>query len=771
MNRHFLNLVRVVLFILALMVVGSGDRPLAAQAVGGTFVNSGQALGGETGNGVALGDLDGDGDTDAFVANDFSGGEANQVWFNGGDGFFTSGPTLGVTNGNGVALGDLDDDGDLDAVTAGPNPNQLAAGQRNVGLAGGQVLQEGGGATRVWLNQGGVQGGTEGEFAAGDSFGLFTSYGVDIGDVDNDNDRDVIVVGNSNQVWLNNGSATFVAGPALPFLFSRSVVLADLDGDTWLDAAIADAQFGSNNRVYWNDGNWIPGPGSFTPGDLLPTTNLMQGVAVGNLDEDNQPDIFLAGSGPDQIYWNEGARIFSTAGPLGVNDNSWAIALADVDGDALLDAVIGNISADPNRLWHNEGGRVFVVTQEFGDEIGQYWSRGLGLADLNGDSSADLFEVTTADDRVWFNQSPPPIVPNEEGWQIQTVDERGDTGAYASLALDASGYPHIAYVSSRAVDYDADLKLYFYEFNLQYARWDGVRWQRERVVTSPQGFDNMDDLSLALDGNGYPHIVYAPGGLTRPRYARWDGTAWQDSEITELEAGIGQQVSLTLDSNGNPHVTYAEDDLKYAYWDGAAWQVETIDDSGIVFSSSIVLDANDDPHVSYALCLAEPCSHAHARYARKEGGSWQSEVVGGSIPIFLGISTFSPLALDDGGNPHIGFIDEVGFSLELKHAYWDGNDWQFQTVDTGPFGSFQKLSLDLDSAGAPHFFHVFLDDDTGTYFNYARWGGASWQIETLDYSSNTDWQKVPAVSIALDEADIVHAGYNDPTYGDLHYLT
>jgi hypothetical protein len=60
------------------------------------FANSGQALGDETGNGVALGDLDGDGDVDAFVANDYGLDGASQVWLNDGEGYFTSGRESGA---------------------------------------------------------------------------------------------------------------------------------------------------------------------------------------------------------------------------------------------------------------------------------------------------------------------------------------------------------------------------------------------------------------------------------------------------------------------------------------------------------------------------------------------------------------------------------------------------------------------------------------------------------------------------------------------------
>jgi hypothetical protein len=65
---------------------------------------------------VGLGDLDGDGDLDAFVVND---DYAKRVWMNDGTGSFTdSGQALTSSNSRGVALGDLDGNGSLDAFVA-----------------------------------------------------------------------------------------------------------------------------------------------------------------------------------------------------------------------------------------------------------------------------------------------------------------------------------------------------------------------------------------------------------------------------------------------------------------------------------------------------------------------------------------------------------------------------------------------------------------------------------------------------------------------------
>ncbi len=711
---------------------------------GAIFINSGQSLGGETGNGVALGDLDGDGDMDAFVANDFSPGEGNQTWFNDGDGVFSSGPQVGTADGHAVALGDLDDDGDLDAITATDSPI----------------------SAEVWLNQGGAQGGNEGEFAAGGSLGSFSEYGVALGDIDNDTDLDALVVGNSNQVWLNNGNATFTAGPSLPFLFSESAALADLDGDSWLDVVVTDAAVGSSSQIYWNNGDWTPGPGTFTPGDLLPMGGLVKGTAVANLDGDTQPDIFLAGYGQEQIYWNEGGRLFTTTAPLPLNDSSWALALADVNGDALMDAVVGNISAEPNRVWLNEGGRTFTVTQEFGDELGLYWNRGLGLADLNGDNAPDLFEATTADDRVWINQSSPTVIPNEAGWQVQLLDARGDAGYSPSLAIDANGFPHISY-GRLYQGTDGDVSY------LHYARWDGIRWHNEVVANS------VSETAVALDSNGNPHIAYINGQGDLLRYATWNGTTWQVQDIEQV--GFPQTIalgSLALDANNHAHISYNSfsnsspepELLKYAHWNGAAWQIQTVE-NGLVYDSALAVDSSGMPHLSYA--FREELDTYVLKYAVWNGSTWQIEILDGKIQdagVFL-----TSLALDTGGNPHIGYVlDHFGITSDLvKYTYWNGASWQTQTATTLSLQlEALDITVDVDSAANPHLFYYLSDITEDAYrLQHTTWDGATWQTETLDGGEETTLFRERLAAMALDPADHLHAAYYTPGYEDLRYVT
>ncbi len=168
-------------------VANDGPNTVWLNVGSGYFVDSGQALTHTQPYSlswrVELGDLDGDGDLDAFVAED----GPDTVWINDGSGGFTdSGQLLGSDTSYDVALGDVDNDGDLDAVVAGIGANVL------------------------WLNNG------AGQFVnSGVTLGTLKSGSVALGDMDNDGDLDVFIGNmaspprslNANELWFNKGVA------------------------------------------------------------------------------------------------------------------------------------------------------------------------------------------------------------------------------------------------------------------------------------------------------------------------------------------------------------------------------------------------------------------------------------------------------------------------------------------------------------------------------------------------------------------------------------
>lgn len=295
---------------------------------GATFVKSNQSLGNASSHGVALGDLDGDGDLDAFVANE---GKADVVWLNNGVGEFSIGwQSPIITSSFSVALGDLDGDGDLDAFVGGSSAN----------------------ANLVWQNDG------TGVFTnIGQLPVSITSCGVALGDLDGDNDLDVFVADSgSNLVWLNNGDGTFnSSGQSLGNADSLDVELGDLDNDGDLDAFVANYNFPQANTIWFNNGTGI-----FQQSSQLLGQYDSYGMALGDVDNDGDLDAFIANWGQDVLWLNDGKGFFVDSGLQLGNGNSQEVVLADIDGDNDLDAFIVNF-AQGNTVWYNYGELILTI--------------------------------------------------------------------------------------------------------------------------------------------------------------------------------------------------------------------------------------------------------------------------------------------------------------------------------------------------------------------------------------------------------------------------
>jgi hypothetical protein len=295
----------------------------------GHFTDSGQRLIGhgtswDVTHAVALGDLDGDGDADILFGNAIQA--PNTVWYNDGTGRFEfhreypmqSANEIGYSLSAAVALGDLDGDGDLDAYVGNCCRSQwimFSEGQSTAqGFAdaynavwlkanrGGREFEGGDPADRVWLNDG------TGHFTdSGQRLGASDSYAVALGDVDGDGDLDAFVgnayLGPADEVWLNDGSGRFTdSEQRLGDENTRVVVLDDVDRDGDLDA-FADSD--TSGRIWTNDGS-----GRYQSGQQFDwNRNYVSQLA--DVDGDGDRDVFaIRFDGRCLVWRNDGTGRF-----------------------------------------------------------------------------------------------------------------------------------------------------------------------------------------------------------------------------------------------------------------------------------------------------------------------------------------------------------------------------------------------------------------------------------------------------------------------------
>ncbi|MHC4822594.1 MAG: FG-GAP repeat domain-containing protein [Planctomycetota bacterium] len=327
---------------------------------------------------LKLGDVNGDGDLDVLLgSSDFHG---DRLYQNDGFGVFTDASFLLpfiARDTDTIELEDFDGDGDLDAFLAH------------------SILEN-------------------------DGFGFFSTLPGNLppipiglyassGDVDGDGDRDLLI-GNDHkrsQLLLNDGTAAFLdVTSSWPLAYDRAhaIQAGDLDGDG-LPEVVVGSELGVN-RLLLNDGvGFSLGP------DLPHGFERTKDICMADFDGDQDLDVFLVNGSwssgynpePDRLYLNDGAANLSDASSNlpGFVEHSRSVAVGDVDGDGDEDLLIG-IYEDSQRLFLNDGNAVFT------DASGQLpvtndRSYDLVLFDIDGDLDLDAFLAHASVGYLWSN--------------------------------------------------------------------------------------------------------------------------------------------------------------------------------------------------------------------------------------------------------------------------------------------------------------------------------------------------------------------------------
>ena len=365
----------------------------------------------------------------------------------------------------------------------------------------------------------------------------------------------------------------------LPEIMGAGGAFLDFDGDGDLDVLVIQgrplepvgpARAEHTPRLFRNDLDRSGGTARLRFTDVTAGADFARGdygmgVAVGDYDKDNDPDLYLTNYGANRLYRNDGRGRFTDvtrqAGE-GLDDPRWSTSASftDYDADGDLDLFVVNyvdfaladnkVCSDPtgirdycgplqfrpapDRLFRNNGNGTFAdVTEQAG--LGTAGGAGLGVvgADFNGDGRQDFYVANDGSaNQLWLNKG---------GGSFE------DGALLAGVAFNAEGRPEGSMgIAAGDPDNDGDLDLFVTnitgESHAFYQNGKGGHFEDRRLPTGlgplTRPYTGFGTEWFDYDNDGLLDLFVANGAVTIIEALRGDPFPFRQKNQLLRNAGL-----------------------------------------------------------------------------------------------------------------------------------------------------------------------------------------------------------------------------------------
>jgi len=224
------------------------------------------------------------------------------------------------------------------------------------------------------------------------------------GDIDNDNDQDLLISGKGGPVkttlYINDGSGNFSEASGTPFVnvYSGTVGFADVNNDNFIDLLVVGTTGGGTRtaNLYINNQN---GTFSIRPSPITPSNN--GDFAFEDIDNDNDKDLILSGlitnNKITKLYVNDGSGNFSEVLTTPFEQlNGSSVEFIDVENDGDKDVIIsGQFNTAPfstnvysAKLYKNNGSGIFTMVND--SSLIGVSGGDISVADSDNDGDLDI---------------------------------------------------------------------------------------------------------------------------------------------------------------------------------------------------------------------------------------------------------------------------------------------------------------------------------------------------------------------------------------------